>query len=383
MHPSKRSGNVSYAIRDIAAEARQLELKGKEILHLNVGDPCAYDFEPPAQIREEAKKALSGKYSGYAPSGGDEELRETVAGIEGVGREDVFITMGLSEGIEFGIFILLNHGDEVLLPNPTYPLYDSKTKMLDGKPVFYDCDEEWVPVVEDIRKRITEKTRAVVVINPNNPTGAVWPEKIVKEICGLAAEHNLVVFTDEVYDRVIFEGEYANAREVRGDAVLFSGNSISKNYSYPGARVGYVAIHGDEEGKFSDAFLRMCNQRLSINWEMQRAAIVGFKSPADPVYVEKLRKRRDVLMKAIEGTEGISAVKPKSAMYAMVKVEGYEGADWDFARELMREAGVLVAPGSAFLKNKKEAYFRTTFLPPEEKIISAYEKIGEFLKKGR
>ena len=380
MKPSSRSDKVRYAIRDIAAEARLLELEGKEIIHLNIGDPCEYDFDPPARIREAAKEALSQKYASYAPSGGDEELRELVAKMEGVTTEDVFVTTGLSEGIDFAMNILLDPGDEMLLPNPVYPLYSSKAEMLDAKPVFYDCDENWVPILEDIRKRITGKTRGIVLISPNNPTGEIWPEKTVKGICDIASEHKLPVFADEVYDQVVFEGSYTNARKVRGDAVVMGGNSISKNYSYPGARVGYVAFHGDTEKKLTDAFLRMCNQRLSVNWEMQRAAIAAFSAPADPAYIEKLKKRRDLLYKLIGETEGLSSPKPNSAMYAMVKVEGYPGNDWEFARQLMREAGVLVAPGSAFLKGKEGVYFRTTFLPTEEKLQQAYENIGKFLK---
>lgn len=384
MKPSHTSSLVKYAIRDVVLEAKKEEEKGKEVLYLNIGDPAAYDFSPPQCIMDGIKKALDGPYKGYSFSLGDPELREEIAKLEGCSPEEVFVTAGLSEGVDFGLRILLDPGDSILLPNPTYPLYPTKVEVFGAKAQFYECDGEWVPDAEDIRRKINEKTKGIVVINPNNPTGAVYPLKVLKEIGDIAAEHDLAVFADEVYDHVIFdEVEMHKLKDIVKDVPVFSGNSLSKNFLYPGSRVGYVAVHHDAGGAFLDAFTRMCNQRLSVNWEFQRGAIeaykggFGFLKPE----LEKLKKRRDIVCKRIEEIPGLSIHAPQAAMYGFVKVEGYKGTDWDFVYDLLRSEGVLVVPGSAFYKNHPdELYFRTTLLPDEKTLEAAMGKLEKFMK---
>ncbi len=386
MKPSDASSKVKYAIRDVVLEAKKEEVKGNKVLYLNVGDPAKFDFSPPRWITEEIKKALDGPYKSYAFSTGDEELRREIGKVEGCDESQVFVTAGLSEGIDFATRIFMDEGDSILLPNPTYPLYVSKTNVIEGEPRFYECGESWVPDPEDVRKKIDETTRALVIINPNNPTGAIAPLKVLKELGDIAAEHNLPVFADEVYDHVILDedAEMHKMKDLVRDVPVFSGNSLSKNFFYPGARVGYVAIHNDSEGEFLDAFTRMCNQRLSVNWEFQRGAIeayrhgFGFIGP----YLDKLRRRRDILCKRLNEIPGLSVARPRAAMYGFVRVEGYDGSDWDFTYQLLREEGVLVVPGSAFYKNHpEELYFRTTLLPDDDTMELALGKLEKFMNR--
>ncbi|MFP3949841.1 MAG: aminotransferase class I/II-fold pyridoxal phosphate-dependent enzyme [Candidatus Micrarchaeia archaeon] len=386
MKPSDASSHVKYAIRDVVLEAKKEEAKGKEVLYLNIGDPAKFDFSPPRCIVDGTKNALDERYKSYAPAEGDEELRREIGRVEGCHESQVFVTAGLSEGIDFATRIFMDARDSILLPNPTYPLYVSKTNVIGGEPRFYECGEAWVPDPEDMRKRIDETTRALVIINPNNPTGAVTPLKVLRELGDIAAEHDLPIFTDEVYDHVILDedAEMHKMKDVVKDIPVFSGNSLSKNFFYPGARTGYVAIHNDSEGKFLDAFTRMCNQRLSVNWEFQRGAIeayrngFGFNGP----YLEKLRKRRDILCRRINEIPGLSVASPRAAMYGFVKVDGYKGSDWDFVYQLLREEAVLVVPGSAFYKNHpEELYFRTTLLPDENTLELAMEKLDRFMNR--
>jgi len=385
MRPSKASDKVTYAIRDVVLEAKKEEAKGKDVIYLNIGDPAVYDFSPPACIGEGVKKALDGNYKAYAFSIGDDELRTEIGKLEGCSKDSVFVTAGLSEGVDFATRIFLDAGDEILLPNPTYPLYVSKAHIIEATPKFYECDESWIPDPDDARKKITDKTKAMVIINPNNPTGAMYPLKIVKELGDIAAEHNLPIFADEVYDHILLdELPMYKMKDLVKDVPVFSGNSLSKNFLYPGARVGYVAIHNDSEGHFLDAFTRMCNQRLSVNWEFQRGAIEAYKNGFDFLAppLDKIRKRRDILCNRIEEIPNLSVVKPRAAMYGFVKVEGYSGSDWDFVYQLLRDEGVLVVPGSAFYKNHPdELYFRTNLLADEVNLDSAMNKLESFMKR--
>ncbi|MBN2121638.1 aminotransferase class I/II-fold pyridoxal phosphate-dependent enzyme [Candidatus Micrarchaeota archaeon] len=390
--PSKIVDLVSYAIRDIVAAAEEEVKKGKQIDWLNIGDPSAYDFAPPRRILEAAAEALlSGKYTGYAPSGGDPELRRVIAGVEGCGNNEVFVTSGLSEGIDMALRILLDAGDSVLFPNPTYPLYATKADVFGAESIYYECDEKWLPDIDRLRESIKASTKAIVVINPNNPTGAVYPYSVLKEIADLAAEFNLAIIADEVYDHVLFEGvEMHKLKDIAKDVPVFSGNSLSKNFLYPGARVGYMAIHNDDGRGFLNAFMKMCNQRLSINWELQRGAIAAYNGDYTFLKpsIEKLQRRSDILCGKIAEIPGLSVVAPKGALYTFVKVDGYESdgkhdnrPDWNFTYDLLRTEGVLVVPGSAFYKNHpEEIYFRTTLLPDEMTMDRVVGKLEKFMK---
>lgn len=400
---SEKSKLVSYPIRDIVQEAKAIERSGTKMVYLNIGDPAPFGFRPPQHILDAVKEALDNpKYSAYAPSDGDPELKAAAAEYEGAGTDngvsatDVFVTSGLSEGISFLFRVLLDPGQHILLPSPTYPLYLTEQRLAMGKETFYACDEHsWEPDVDSLRKNIDKngKTRAILVINPNNPTGSVYPEKVLRAIVDVAGEYNLPIISDDAYEMLIFDENsgYANLRKIHKDVPLISGNSISKNYIYPGARVGYIAFH-DGEGRegvwkgVKDAVQRLCNARLSVNWEMQRGAIAAIKGPKNHIFEfnSQLKKRRDVLAKRISEIDGLSMVSPKGAFYSFVKIEqmGNFKTDWEFVRALLKE-GVVVVPGSAFTTLLPPTYFRIVFLPQIEKINEAMDKIAAFMNKNR
>ena len=381
---SRRSDLVSYPIRDIVLEAKALEKKGTKMIYLNIGDPAPFGFRPPQHVLDAAIEATKQNYSGYAPSEGDPELRSEIANYEGVQQGDVFVCSGLSEGIDFLYQALVDPGRNIILPTPTYPLYLSKQRMMFGSEVFYDSDEDWAPDVDSLRKKINKFTKAILVINPNNPTGAVYPRKTLEEIVNIAGEFKLPIISDDAYEKLVFDGEYTNLRKLHKDVPLVSGNSLSKNYIYPGARVGYLAFHGEGWDSVKDAIQRLCNARLSVNWEMQRAYIAALRGPHDHIakFNAELKKRRDLMVKRINGIEGLSVSPPKGAFYAFVRIEkeGRWKNDWQFVRELLKE-GVCVPPGSGFTSDGHTMAFRIVFLPTLDQLNAAFDKIGAFMKK--
>jgi aspartate/methionine/tyrosine aminotransferase len=383
IEPSMRSELVSYPIRDIIQEAKQLEKKGTKMIYLNIGDPAPFGFRPPQHVLDAAAEALKQNYSGYAPSEGDQELRQAVAEYEKVAPDDVFITAGLSEGIDFLFQALVDPGRNIILPVPTYPLYLTKERLSYGTVEFYNCDDQFEPDPDSLRKSINKFTKAILVINPNNPTGAVYSEKTLKEIVNIAGENKLPIISDDAYEKLVFDGHYTNLRKIHKDVPLVSGNSISKNYIYPGARVGYIAFHGDSWGNMKDAVQRLCNQRLSVNWEMQRAYIAALKGPHTHIdkFNTELKKRRDVLAKRVKEIQGLSLALPKGAFYAFIRVDDNRWkTDADFVSGLLKE-GVVVVPGSGFMPTNKGKYFRVVFLGSENEINSAMDKVERYMKR--
>ncbi|MFH1785278.1 MAG: aminotransferase class I/II-fold pyridoxal phosphate-dependent enzyme [Candidatus Micrarchaeota archaeon] len=384
IEPSMRSELVSYPIRDIVQEAKRLEKQGTEMVYLNIGDPAPFGFRPPQHILDAAAEALKQNYSGYAPSEGDHDLRKAIAEYEKTSHEDVFITSGLSEGIDFLFQALVDPGRNILLPVPTYPLYLTKERLSYGTVEFYDCDETFEPDTDSLRRGINKFTKAILVINPNNPTGAVYSRKTLQEIVNIAGEHNLPIISDDAYEKLVFDGEYTNLREIHKDVPLISGNSLSKNYIYPGARVGYVAFHGDKWDGIKDAVQRLCNQRLSVNWEMQRAYTAALKGPHDHIakFNAQLKERRDILAKRVSEIPGLSLASPKGAFYAFIKVEGPWKNDVEFIHGLLK-AGVVAVPGSGFAPTLKGKYFRVVFLGSPEQINEAMNRIEKYMKNNK
>lgn len=380
---STRSELVSYPIRDIVQAAKKYEKAGTDMIYLNIGDPGYHGIKPPQHILDAVCEATNGNYQGYAPSEGDPELRQTVAEYEGVAPEDVFISSGLSEGIDFLFQALLDPGRNFILPVPTYPLYLTKERISYGTVEFYDCDEKNEPDLDDLRKSINDYTKAIVVINPNNPTGAVYSRKTLEGIRDIAGEYKLPIIADDVYDQMVFDGEITPLRKISKDVPLVSGNSMSKNYLYCGARCAYMAFFGEGWGSVKETVQRLCNQRLSVNWEMQRAYISAIKGPNDHIqsFNKELLKRRDLLVKRVNEIEGLSVAPPKGAFYAFVGVEGPWKSDKEFVHELLK-TGVVVVPGSGFMpRNTDKKYFRMVLLPPPQKIDEAFDRIAAFMKK--
>lgn len=383
---SDRMGSVSYEIRDIVARARKVAATGKKIHWFNIGDPNQFGFKPPEWVTNAIVAALKDpKYSAYCPSEGDPQLREAVGKIEGVPPDYVTIHSGLSEGIDFLFQALVNPGENLLLPSPSYPLYNSKLKVNGGTDNYYQTDEEFVPIVEDVRKKINGKTKAIVVINPNNPTGAVYPRKVLEEIANIAGEHKLPIIADEIYDKMTIDEEHSvNMRTLTKELPLISGNGISKNFLYPGSRVGYLAFHGEGIEPLRDAILKLCNSRLSVNWEMQRGALAAFTMPMSHLAEtrKQLKIRRDIIYKGLNGIPGISLAKPTAAFYSFPKVEtGKFKDDREFVYSLLEETGVLVVPGSAFSPVLPGKYFRLVFLAQPDELHEAIGKIAAFMKK--
>jgi aspartate/methionine/tyrosine aminotransferase len=373
---------VSYPIRDIVMEAKREEAKGKKMIYLNIGDPPQYGFQSFKVIADRVKSALDENWQGYAPSEGDDQFRMTVAKIEKCRPEDVFAVAGLTEGIDFFFHSFIGFGEKVLLPNPVYPLYLSKAKQFEGDSVFYRHDANGQIDIEYLAKKV-EGAKAMVIINPNNPLGSVYSEKNLSEVVKICAEYDVPIFYDGSYDRLILEGRYIDFRKIaRGKVPFIYGSSLSKDFSYPGARIGWVAFHGDKWSELKNAFFLLCNQRLSVNWEYQKAAAAAIVDPSYLTYItdmkDKLLQRRNTFVKMAEKLP-LSFPVPKGAFYAFIKIETRKWKkDIEFVRAALKE-GVVFVPGSGFGRQEDGVYFRTTFLPEPKIIEEAFAKIKRIL----
>lgn len=380
--PTERMNVVSYPIRDIVMEAKREEAKGKKMIYLNIGDPPQYGFEPFTGIAARVKSALDENCRGYAPSAGDEQLRKTVAKIEKCDPDDVFVVAGLTEGIDFFFHSFIGFGEKVLLPNPTYPLYISKAKQFEGDSVFYRHDPEGQIDLEHLSRKI-ESAKAMVIINPNNPLGCVYTKKNLEEVVALCAEHDVPIFYDGSYDQLIYEGKPLDFRKIaKGKVPFIYGSSLSKNFSYPGARIGWVAFHGERWEEVKNAFFLLCNQRLSVNWEYQKAAAAAITDRSYPDYLDDMKKklveRRDTFVKMTKKLP-LSFPIPNGAFYAFIKIESPKWKkDIKFVQAALKE-GVVFVPGSGFGRQEDGVYFRTTFLPEPHIIEEAFAKIKKIL----
>jgi len=392
---AERIHKLSYAIREFVPLARSLEEKGERVLYLNIGDPLKYDFDTPGHIKKALCEAATEGYNYYTFSEGDPELREAIAlkeqkwhGVD-VKAENIIVTHGVSEAIDFVCSVLLNRGEKALIPTPTYPLYQTYILMFDGKPVSYRCLEEngWQPDIEDIEKKIDEKTKFIVIINPNNPTGALYEEKTLKKILDIAAEHSLVVVSDEIYDGIVFEGEFKSLAKISKDVPVIVLNGFSKTFLMTGWRLGYLYVYDPTERveeTLMEAFIKVARCRLCVTTPIQRAGVAALKGSLQHLeeMKKKLLKRRDFIYKRVNEIEGLEAVKPKAAFYIFPKISERVGIkdDREFVKKLLLEEKVLVVHGSGFGDGCK-GHFRAVFLPPEEVLEEAFERIERFLKR--
>jgi alanine-synthesizing transaminase len=383
----ERVRNLKYAIRDIAAEAIKLEKQGMKMLYLNIGDPIKYDFETPEYMRIAAKKAIDEGYNGYGPSNGVEDLRKAIVekeekynNIKGLDPEKVLVTYGGSEALNFAFAAMFDIGDEVLLPGPTYPPYMSLATFYQLKPAQYKCDEDngWQPDIDDLRSKITSKTKVISLINPNNPTGALYSEKIVKQIIDIAGEYDLPLFSDEIYDRLTFDEKMVSTAAIAKDVPVIGFNGFSKVYLVPGWRLGYMYFY-DPKGKLGDLKEQVEKQgriRLSAPHPFMIAGITALRGPQTHVQqlINKLRPRRDIVVKRLNEIERISCTTPKGAFYAFPKIdlEGKWTNSKDFIMELLKETGVVAVFGSGFSPEYGEGHFRIVFLPPKETLEEAF-----------
>ncbi|MCL2040357.1 MAG: aminotransferase class I/II-fold pyridoxal phosphate-dependent enzyme [Bacteroidetes bacterium] len=387
--PAKRTENVRYAIRDIVVLAGQVAKTGKEMLYLNIGDPNVYDWQTPKHIIEATYQAMLSNYNGYSASSG---VPAAVAAIEAEAHQkgidnvlDIFITTGGSEAIELCLNALVNPGDNFLMPTPGYPLYTAVESKLEAVPNPYYLDEKtWQPDVNDIKSRINSRTKAIVLINPNNPTGSVCNRETLLEIVQIAKENDLVIMADEIYDKMIFDGaEMVSIGSLDKDVSCITFCGLSKNYIVPGWRMGWGIVSGRDAimRDYIDAINKLLRARLCANHPEQYGIIAALTGSQEhiPAMNKILQRRRDITLDIVKGINGIDVVKPEGAFYAYASIDVDD--DTKFCQELIKETGVVVVPGSGFGKKDGTNYFRYVILPDEVTLEKAFNKIAEFYGK--
>ncbi len=389
--PSRRTENVTYAVRDIVVLAQKTKETGKELLWLNIGDPLKYDFETPAHMVEAVSKAMQDGHNGYSPSSGIDEAITAIRneaekqGIKNI--RDVLITNGGSEAIEIALTSLLNPGDNILTPNPGYPLYEAIVNKLEAKENQYELDEEndWQPNISDIESKINDKTKGIVIINPNNPTGSVCHKDTLLQLIELARKHNLVIFSDEIYDKLVFDGKkYVSIASLADDICFVTLNGLSKSYLVPGWRLGWAIISGPEEicNDYVEAYNKFTRARLCSNHPMQFAIKPALEGPQDHIEeaIKKLERRRDICMEILNSIDGINCVSPEGAFYAFPRLER-DLDDKKWVEGLISETGVVTVHGSGFGQKPGTHHFRIVLLPDEQTLERACLNIKEYMKK--
>lgn len=393
---TERASNIEYAIRDIIAHTENLLQEGKKLYCLNIGDPGAFDFPTPDHVKQALCKAVEEDDSYYSPSEGLLELREAIVDKEKrvneitITPDDVLVTDGISEGIEMTLAALVNPGDEILFPGPTYPPYISYAKFFGGIPVPYETIEEegWQPNIDDLRSKVSKKTCALVITNPNNPTGAVYGKKVVKEMLDIAAENDLLVISDEIYDRLTFTEDFASTAYLAKDIPVVGLNGFSKVYRMTGWRLGYIYFkaQGNQLNDLKQAIEKECRIRICANTPVQKAGIAALNGPQEEIndYVMKLKQRGLYSWKRLNEIEGISCSKPEGAFYVFPRIHevGYRWkTDLDFVLHLLKDTGVLTVNGSGFDPVYGAGHFRVVTLPPIETQEEAFDELERFMKK--
>jgi alanine-synthesizing transaminase len=393
---SSKLADVCYDIRGpVLDKAREMEDEGHKIIKLNIGNLAVFGLDPPEEIVQDIIRNLP-HAAGYTDSKGLFAPRKSVVHytqekhIAGVGVDDVYLGNGASELIVMSLNALLDSGDEVLVPTPDYPLWTAAVSLSGGRPVHYLCDEgsDWFPDISDIRARITPRTRGIVVINPNNPTGALYPPALLQQIVDLARQHQLIVFADEIYDKTLYDGnEHTSIASLADDVVFITFNGLSKNYRSCGYRAGWMVVSGDKRhaGDYIEGLNMLASMRLCSNTPGQLAiqtALGGYQSIRDLVAPEgRLCKQRDLAYELLTQIPGVSVVKPKAALYMFPKLDPriYPVADdQQFAYELLAQEKVLVVQGTGFNWPRPD-HLRLVFLPNADDLSDAIGRIARFL----
>jgi alanine-synthesizing transaminase len=397
---SSKLANVCYDIRGpVLDKARQMEEEGHKIIKLNIGNLAVFGLEPPDEIVQDMIRNLPHS-AGYTDSKGLFAPRKAVVHytqekhIAGVAVDDVYLGNGASELITMSMNALLNGGDQILVPAPDYPLWTASVSLSGGTPVHYLCDEQsgWLPDLDDIRRKITPNTRGIVVINPNNPTGALYPESVLKEIVEIARQHQLIVFADEIYDKTLYDGNVHTSIAALADDVLFvTFNGLSKNYRSCGYRAGWMVVSGDKRQAkdYVEGLNMLASMRLCANTPGQLAiqtALGGYQSIKDLVAPGgRLCRQRDLAYELLMQIPGVSVVKPKAALYMFPrldpKIYPIED-DQQFAYDLLAEEKVLIVQGTGFNWPTPD-HFRLVFLPNSDDLTDAIGRIARFLEHYR
>ncbi|MFN3880807.1 MAG: pyridoxal phosphate-dependent aminotransferase [Nitrincola lacisaponensis] len=389
--------NVCYDIRGpVMQEAKRLEDEGHRILKLNIGNPAPWGFNAPEEIVQDVIHNLP-ESQGYCDSKGVFSARKAVMhecqrkSIKQVTLEDIYIGNGVSELIVMAMQGLLNDNDEMLIPAPDYPLWTAAVSLSGGTPVHYRCDEanEWFPDIEDIRSKITEHTRGIVVINPNNPTGALYPESLLLQILELAREHNLIVFADEIYDKILYNGaEHVSLASLADDVLCLTFNGLSKTYRAAGFRSGWMIISGPKHRArdYIEGLDMLASMRLCANVPAQYAiqtALGGYQSINELIVPGgRLHEQMELAHRMLNAIPGVSCVKPKGALYLFPKLDPAMYPiknDEKFALDLLQQQKVLVVQGSGFNLDDTQ-HFRLVFLPSIDLLSEAIDRIAAFLK---
>ena len=397
---SQKLDNVCYDIRGPVLElAQRMEEEGHKIIKLNIGNVGVFGFDPPEEIQLDMIRNLSNA-SAYSDSKGIFAARKAIMqycqekGIQGVTLDDVYTGNGVSELIVLSMNALLNDGDEVLVPTPDYPLWTAAVSLSSGTPVHYLCDEskDWAPDLNDLRKKITPRTKAIVVINPNNPTGAIYSKEVLLEMIQIAREHGLILFADEIYDKMLYDGaKHISLASLSTDVVTITFNGLSKNYRSCGYRAGWMIVSGDKEmvRDYIEGLNMLSSMRLCANVPGQYAiqtALGGYQSINDLVGEGgRLARQRDLAWKLITDIPGVTCVKPKSALYLFPRLdpEVYPiEDDQQFVADLLKEEKVLLVQGSGFNWGKPD-HFRVVFLPHEDVLKEAISRLARFLERYR
>jgi len=382
-------GGFNYAIRNIVAEAKKVEAAGRQVRYLNIGDPVQFGFRTPPHLLAAVERALRDNQNGYVPSAGIEPARRAVA-AEYTSRgmpvtpDRVVLTSGTSEGIELALSALADTGDEVLVPTPTYPLYTAVLAKIGARAVYYRADPgaNWEPDLDEMRRLITPNTRAVVVIDPNNPTGAVYRESVRRGLLALAAEAGIPILADEVYSDLAFDGPTQLLASLDPDAAVISFSSLSKAYLAPGWRTGWLVVGGsDRLDDVLGAIKRMADGRLCSPGPMQYAvepALAGDRSH-QRAFVDALRVRGELFAARISSIPGMHCVAPRAAFYAMPQVLLPAGkTDQDYVLGLLRATGILCVYGAGFGTQPADGYFRVVYLSSPEDLSAICDDMAAF-----
>lgn len=397
---SDKLANVHSDIRGpVFVEAMRMRKEGIDVLRLNTGNPATFDFKMPDSVRNalinNADKAVA-----YCDLKGMPDAREAICdyhkgkGIEGITPDDVFIGNGVSELVTMALTALLNYGDEILVPAPDYSLWTNSVWIAGAKPVHYICDEEsnWYPDIKDIKSKITPKTKAIVIINPNNPTGALYPKEVLEELVAVAREHQLVIFSDEIYDRLVMDDlEHISTATLAPDLLVCTMNGLSKSHIICGFRCGWMVVSGakDSAKDFIAGLVQLSAMRLCANALMQLVIPAALNDPDSTREMilpgGRLYEQREATCRELEKIEGISFVKNSAAFYIFPKLDVKRfniTDDQQFAMDYLHSKNVMIIPGRGFSWDKPD-HFRIVMLPEPEKIAKAMRDLGDFLKDYR
>jgi alanine-synthesizing transaminase len=391
---AQRVDRFTYAIRNIVAEAKKVEQSGTTVRYLNIGDPNQFGFLTPPHLIEAVERAMREGHNGYTPSPGIPAAREAAAadftarGVH-VSADRVLITSGTSEGIELALTAIVDDGEEVLVPTPTYPLYTAVLAKIGARPAYYRTDHtnNWLPDLDHIKTLITDRTRAIVVIDPNNPTGAIYPEPMRKALIQIADTAGLVILADEVYGDLAYDGPVPAMAALANDAAIISYSSLSKAYLAPGWRAGWMAVGSTPRLDAALAAIKkLADGRLCSPGPMQyavTAALTGDRSHQH-TFRQQLRERAALTTRRMNAIPGVSCVAPRSAFYAMPKVELPPGkTDVDYVLGLLRTKGVLCVYGSGFGTAPDDGFFRIVFLASPGELDAIYNDVDDFTRQFR